>query len=321
MQSSQARFDLKYFIKTGQNIKQMKQIKNVNKSTIASAAILFAGVLWGCISLPVRKLSAEGFAPIQVTFVRLFCAALLLTVYTAVFHRKKLIVKFRDLPLFAGTGIISIVLFNCCYFYAMIKGEASVAVVLLYTSPMFVMLISRFVFRERFTWRKIGALLLTIVGCVCVSGFIGNGHRVTPTVFVIGIGSGLFYGLYTIFGKLALRKYDSQTVTVYTFIFGVLGSFPLSGIGEMAKSISRKPSIIITGMIIGIFCTLLPYLLYTFGLKYAQAGKAAVLATAEPLVGAVIGITVLGEAVNRVKIAGILLILTAIIILSKEPKE
>lgn len=84
MQSSQARFDLKYFIKTGQNIKQMKQIKNVNKSTIASAAILFAGVLWGCISLPVRKLSAEGFAPIQVTFVRLFCAALLLTVYTAV---------------------------------------------------------------------------------------------------------------------------------------------------------------------------------------------------------------------------------------------
>ncbi len=294
----------------------------MNKSVTASAAILGAGVLWGCICIPVRRLSSAGFEPIQVTFIRLFCAAMLLTSYTVVFQRKKLRIKLRDLPLFVGTGIVSIVLFNCCYFYSMVKGEASVAVVLLYTSPVFIMLISRVVFCELFTRRKIAALLLTIAGCVCVSGFIGSGHSVTPLVFVIGIGSGLFYGLYTIFGKLALKKYDSLTVTVYTFIFGVLGSFPLSRVGDMTRIISGKPDILITCMVIGAFCTLLPYLLYTFGLKYAQAGKAAVLATAEPLVGAVIGITVLGEGTSPVKIAGIILILTAILLLSiKQPQK
>lgn len=298
----------------------MKQ-NNIKKSTAASAAILCAGILWGCISIPVRRLSSVGFQPIQVTFIRLFCAAVLLILYTAVFHREKLHVQLRDLPLFVGTGIVSIVLFNCCYFYAMTRGEASVAVVLLYTSPVFIMLISRFVFNERFTSRKIAALLFTIAGCICVSGFIGSGHRVTPIVFLIGIGSGLFYGLYTIFGKLALKKYDSLTVTVYTFIFGTLGSFPLSRAGDMAGIISRKPDIIITCMVIGVFCTLLPYLLYTFGLKYAQAGKAAVLATVEPLVGAVIGITALGEGTGSVKMAGILLILSAIILLSIQTQK
>lgn len=300
----------------------MKRIKKTNRSTAASAAILGAGILWGCISLPVRRLSAEGFDPIQVTFIRLFCAALLLTLYTAIFQRKKLLIKLRSLPLFVGTGIISIVLFNCCYFYSMIKGEASVAVVLLYTSPVFIMLISRFIFCERFTLRKIAALLLTIAGCVCVSGFIGSGHSITPSVFIIGICSGLFYGLYTIFGKLALKKNDSLTVTVYTFIFGVIGSLPLSRTGEMVKIISRNPGIVVTCMVIGVFCTLLPYLLYTCGLKYVQAGKAAVLATAEPLVGAVIGITIMGEGKGPVKIAGIFLILTAIVLLSiRQPQK
>lgn len=47
-----------------------------------------------------------------------------------------------------------------------------------------------------------------------------------------GIASGVFYGMYTIFGKYALARYDSMTVTAYSFLFGVIGSIPLGRKGK-----------------------------------------------------------------------------------------
>ena len=286
----------------------------------AIASVLGAGVLWGIISLFIRPLSAAGLDSMQIAAMRMFVSAVIFVGFTAVRFPQKLRIRLRDLWMFVGTGVVSVALFNFCYFYTIIHCEASIAVVLLYTSPVFILLLSALLFRERITQRKVLALVLTFAGCVCVAGLTG-GMRLSVLVLLTGLGSGLFYGLYTIFGRYALQKYDSVTVTAYTFLLGLLSTLPLCRPAQLAQTISAQPSVILLCLGIGLCSTVLPYFLYTWGLERMESGKAAILVAVEPLVGAVVGMTVFRESVAAVKLLGIALILTAIVLLNVPDKK
>ena len=294
----------------------------------ASAAVLGAGVLWGVINLFVRTLSAEGLSALQISMVRMIVSAAVVWGGLLLFDRKHLRVRVRDLWMFAGTGIVSIVLFNVFYFDTMINGQASVAVVLLYTSPVFVMLLSALLFRERITARRLIALVLTVAGCAAVAGLFsagnvsaGNAAVISPRILLTGLASGLFYALYTIFGRVALRHYDSLTVTAYTFLFGTAGSVVFGHPVEAGRTFAAHPYLIGFGVGIGVVCTVLPYFLYTWGLARMPSGKAAILVAVEPLVGAVLGMTVFGEDHSLPKLSGIALILASILLLGTEIQE
>ena len=290
-----------------------------NKKSVI--CVLLAGILWGLITVFIKALSAGGLDNMNISLIRMAVAAPLFTAFAIIKDRSALKIRLRDIPVFIGTGIISVVLFNCFYFYTMIHSQASIAVVLLYTSPVFIMLMSAVFFKERITARKICALLLTVIGCVLVAGLAGGGYRITPVILATGLGSGLCYGLYSIFGRVALRRYSPVTVTEYTFIFGLIGSLIIGKPLQTVKIISAQPSLIFWCIGIGVFCTVLPYLLYTEGLKGLDTGKAGIIAAVEPLVGALLGMTVYGETHSALKITGTALIFAAIIILNLPAKE
>ena len=289
-----------------------------NKKSVI--CVLLAGILWGIITVFIKRLSASGLDAMNISLIRMAVAAPLFTVFALAKDRHALKIRPRDIPLFIGTGIISVVLFNCFYFYTMIHSQASIAVVLLYTSPVFIMLMSAVFFREKITARKIAALILTVAGCVLVTGLAGGGYRLTPLILMTGLGSGLCYGLYSIFGRFALRRYSPMTVTEYTFIFGLIGSLFIGKPLQTAKIIAAEPSLILWCLGIGILCTVLPYLFYTEGLRGLDTGKAGIIAAIEPLVGALLGMTVYGEPRTALKIAVITLVFTAIILLNLPSK-
>ena len=282
----------------------------------AVISVILAGVLWGVISIFIKTLSAAGLGSLQIAMLRMTTAAVIFTAVIAVKDPSKLKIRIKDIWMFIGTGIVSVVMFNTCYFYTMINSQASVAVVLLYTSPVFIMLLSALIYKEKITLKKIIALVLTFAGCVLVTGLIGGSYTVTPKILLTGLGAGLFYGLYTIFGRAALKKYDTMTVTAYTFIFAMLGSIPLGNPVETVGIIRHNPTLIIWCVGIGIVSTVLPYFLYTWGLQRMESGKAAILVAVEPMVGAVMGMTLYHEPHNALKLAGIAFILCAIVILS-----
>jgi len=255
-----------------------------------SIFIITAGILWGIINIFIRQLSAAELSSLQIAFIRLLFAAPMFTLYALIKSPALLKIRLKDLWMFVGTGIISIVLFNACYFYTIINGEASVAVVLLYTAPVFVMLLSAIIFKEKINGLKIAALILTMTGCVLVSGILSSSTTIKPMILFTGIMSGLLYALYTIFGRFALDKYSPITVTVYTFIVGLLGLLPVCDIGYAVKTVFTSAELILWSAGLGLFCTVLPYLTYNIGLKTTEPGKAAVLATVEPIVGSLIGI-------------------------------
>ena len=284
----------------------------------ASAAVIAAGTLWGIISIFIPTLSDAGLDSIQIAAVRTVIAAVFFSAVLAVGDKERLIIKLSDLWIFAGMGIISIVLFNCFYFYTMIHSQASVAVVLLYTSPVFVTLLSAIFFREKITPIKIISLITAFIGCTLVAGIFGSGYKVTPLILITGLASGLFYAMYTIFGRIALERYDTRTVTAYTFIFAAAGLIPICRINKIAALISDKPILIPWCLGIGFICTVLPYFLYTWGLRNLESGRAAILAAVEPLVGAVIGMTLFRENHGMFKLIGIAMIIAAIVLLNHD---
>ena len=161
---------------------------------LAPLWILLAGALWGTMGLFVRRLNACGLAAIEVTQIRMTAGLVIVGLYLLLFRRDLLRVRLRDLWCFFGTGIISLLLFSYCYFRNMTYTSLSVAAILLYTAPAFVMLLSLLLFREKMTVNKVLALVLALAGCALVSG-IGTGAGISGTGLLLGLGSGLFYAL------------------------------------------------------------------------------------------------------------------------------
>ena len=190
---------------------------------IGPALIILAGCFWGSMGIFVRKLSSFDFSPIQIVSVRITIAALVFAVLLLIRDRRGFRIALRDLPLFLGLGFGSILFFTVCYFSAITMMPLSTAAILLYTSPIWIMLMSVLFFHEKLNRIKLTALALAFAGCVLVSGISGEG--LTLTGLLLGLGSGIGYGLYSILGTIALRKYSPYTVTTYTFLFAAAGSW------------------------------------------------------------------------------------------------
>jgi drug/metabolite transporter, DME family len=189
---------------------------------------------------------------------------------------------------------------------------------------VWVMLMSAVVFRERITPKKLAALVMTFAGCALVAGIVGGAVQLTPIALVVGVAGGVFYALYSIFGNVALKSYDTMTVTFWTFAIGAVASLFISDHAGTVAIAASQPSLWLVFLGIGVLCTIVPFLLYTLGLKHMEAGRAAILATAEPLVGSLLGIFAYGESASPVKIIGMLLILASVILLNvgdKKPAE
>ena len=285
---------------------------------IAPFFVLSAGTLWGAMGVFVRKLGAYGFSPLQIACLRILFGALLFLLITGVFQRDLLKIRLRDMGLFLGMGLLSLLLFTVCYFTTIDLASLSVAAILLYTSPIWVMLMSAICFREKITRRKLLCAAMAFGGCVLVSG-IGSEASLSPMVIVTGLLSAVGYGLYSIFGTFALRKYQPLTVTTYAFLFGAVGALLLCNPIQIVRVISqtRNPgALVLLIAVTALVTAVLPYLLYTVGLNHMRASAAAIMASIEPVVATAAGALAFGETLTLPAFAGIALVLGAIVVLN-----
>lgn len=293
-----------------------------NKNAPGIVLIVVAAVFWGTMGIFVRKLSEYGFGSIQIVTIRLTLAALVFSVILLIKDRSGFKISPKDIPLFLGLGFGSILFFTVCYFSAINMMSLSTAAILLYTSPIWIMLMSVILFHEKLNGRKIAALILAFAGCVLVSGISGNG--ITLTGLLVGLGSGFGYGLYSILGTIALRRYSPFTVTTYTFLFASAGAWIICRPADMISKFSaaEHPLTLIPICILTAFITaVIPFLTYTLGLKSVEASKAGIIATIEPLVATLIGIVVFSEPLTVMSGCGIVLILSAVILLNLKQKK
>ena len=284
------------------------------RNTAAALAILAAAALWGMIGLWNRHLMAGGFTPYTIVLVRNMGGLVLLAAIFAVKDRSVFRVERCHLKYFFGTGVVSVLLFTVCYFSCQQVCSLAVASILLYTAPAIVVLLSAALWKEPVTRKKLLALGLTLAGCALVTGVLSGGVTVTAQGVLLGLGAGFFYALYSIFGRYALAHYSAMTVTVWTFVFCGLGALVFLRPGELALVLER-PSMALLSLGLVVVSTAAPYLLYTWGLAQVEPGRAAILASIEPVVASLVGVLAFGEPMTAMTAAGIVCVLAGVYIL------
>lgn len=287
------------------------------KKQLPHICILLAGILWGMIGLFSRQLLAGGFSPGAIVMTRNFGGLLLMTVVIFLTDRSIFSIKLRHLPYFFCTGVISVVLFTLLYFSCQAQCSLAVAAILLYTAPAFVMLMSAVLFHEPITKRKLLSLALAIAGCAFVSGIFSGGLSVTGAGLLMGMGSAVFFALYSVFARYALAHYPPLTVTYHTFLCAGIASLFLASPEKTAVLLSASPMLFLLAFGLVALSTVLPFVLYTKGLVHVESSKAAILASVEPVSAAVIGVLVFGEPMSASVLLGLCCVLCSVCILKE----
>lgn len=291
------------------------------KERTAVFFVLLAGSCWGIIGLFINALTAYGYTRFEIIFFRAFVTSLCVGIWLGFRSPSKLKIRLKDIWIFIGAGIISFVAFNICYLQCIAETGMSVAAVLLYTAPIFVMLFSVLLFHDKLTLKKILALIAAFAGCVCVTGLIGGNDPVTVKGILLGLGSGLGYSLYTIFGQFGLRKYDSLTMTFWGFVFASIILVPFIDFGHLITTAAGNLPSVGLLLLCGLVTNLLPYILYTAALTTLDGSRASIIACIEPIVATVFGVFVYDEPLTVLGIIGILLVLSAVVILNTGGKD
>ena len=284
--------------------------------------VLIAGVSWGLIGVFTKAIDALGFTEMQMLFVKGVLATAVLFLITFFKDKSQLKLKnWKDIRYFIGTGVVSFAFFSWAYMKAVNLTSLGVAAVLLYTAPTFVMLFSILLFGEQMTKTKGIVLLMTFTGCILVTGILEGGAAFTWQGIIIGLAAGVGYALYSIFGTYAIRGgYGSLTISFYTFL---LATIVISFLVEPAAVVSQITEMGQWPLAISfaLLTTVVPYLAYTKGLSGLPASKASVTATIEPVVAAVLGIVVFHESVSMLKITGIVLVLSSVVVMSRAEQK
>ena len=285
--------------------------------------ILAAAFLWGCSGVFFKELYAYGFAPMQVVFLRTSFATVMLGLWLLFKDRDAFRVRLRDFWCFLGTGLVSLLLFNWCFYEAVNRNGLAVSAVLLYTAPAFVTALSAWLFRERLNLLRWGILALVLFGCMLVSGIMGVVDISITGVF-FGLGSGFGYALYSIFGRYALnREYKPQTIAFYTFALCAAGSAVLAlfshGFDIPVSAFDLR--MLMFALALGSLGCLFPYWFYTKGLVNVTGAQASMTATLEPVVAAVFGVLIYYETLTVGQGFGAVIILGCILLLSVTSKS
>lgn len=282
-----------------------------------TAAVIAAGTLWGFMGFFRRTLDTMGLSASNCIAVRCIVAAILFAITMLIADRKAFKIKLRDAWCFVGCGIVSLLVFGLCYFKAMDYMSLSNAAILLYTAPCFVIIISAVLFKEKITPKKIAAMLMAFAGCCLVSG-IGTGDEISAIGLVLGLCSGLCYALYSIFSRFAInRGYSTFTINFYSCLLAGIGATAVGGT-DFIPLISLTPSNLLFAVATGLVTCFLPYLLYTYGLIGIENGKASIMASIEPVVATLCGVFIYNEGLTVMSTVGILLVLSAIVLLKEK---
>ena len=285
--------------------------------------VLIAGMLWGTIGFFATLLSQLGMEAGPVAFFRVLSATIVLAII--------LLVKGKGTSLFAISkkglfscmlvGFISQALYNVCYMHAIEQGGMATAAVFLYTSPIYVAILSRILFKEPLTSNKIMAIVINIIGCIItVTGGDFSTMKVSLFGLVMGILAGFTYALLPILSRTGADKEDPYTAAFYGQAFGALLLFflirPYNGVGA---EFNVQMLLVLIGF--GIVPSAMGYIVYYTGIsKVTETSRIPVLASVETVVAAIVGLIAFGQNLSLMKILGIILVLLSIAVMNKKQK-
>lgn len=247
-----------------------------------SLQVCFASLFFGLLPTLAKQAYASGISVITLLHYRFGIGALLLWGFLMFFKRKKVELGLKNLMILGllGAGGFGVPAF---LFLTSLKYiPAGVAGIILYSSPAFVIIFSRFVSGERIDLRKVIVLILVLLGLMLVLKI----EKFTLDLFGIALafGSSFIYALYLWGGQRIVQRIDVQwvatcVVSSAALFFLVIRSCSL-GIFTEEVSLPREWAMM---MMAGLLCTSLPILLQLSALEKIGRVRTSLIAALEPV--------------------------------------
>jgi drug/metabolite transporter, DME family len=271
--------------------------------------IILAAFCWGGIG-PVSKYAfAQGMTPLEVAFWRALFGWIVFGTH-AVWTRQTR-VKRQDLPWVLSFGLWGVSLFYGSYLLAIEGGGAALAAVLLYTAPLWVVVLARIFLGESLTRLKLLCVMLGTSGVALVAFGQGAHHLGGASTRSVawGLLAGLLYGVYYVFGKKYLRSYATPTLFLYALPVGALGLAPFITISF------PEPKTLLAVVFLALVSTFAAYSLNYAGLRRLESSRAATVATIEPVIAGAAAWVWWGETFTALGYVGSGMILLGVVLL------
>ena len=277
------------------------------------------GVLCGIIPVIIQKvLTSDPLPRATALFIKFTASSLILLPFTAHKVRKVQIPKGFSwkLPVATLFYVGTLVFLYESYRYI----PTGIGVCLQYTFPLFTMGFSFLFFRFRFTKQSILAMVLSLVGVMLLS----SGTLTDESAYIgiiLGIGCAVSYAAYFLWTEhQQLAQMDTAVfVTLNTCLSAVFLFVYTLITKQLTFAVSLQT---VLGLTLSGMCTILACACLTLAIRHIGSVHTSILGAIEPLVCAVAGFFVLGEAISLRSGIGIAVVLVATVLVTlSEQKE
>lgn len=277
--------------------------------------ILTAMMIWGSIGIFVRYIPLPS---IEIAFFRAIIASIFLF-GVKIFTKKSKPIPFslKDFYMLIISGIIIsinwLLLFQS-YKYTTISN----ATLSYYTAPIFVILLSPIILKEKITLKKIMSVFVALVGLILIisqnpssSGALYN-H---PLGVFYGLTAAVLYAFVILLNK-RINNFSGIDRTFVQILVSAIFLLPLVLYRNQIHIGSINILIII--LVLGVFHTGIAYLLYFSSIEHVSAQKASILSYIDPISAVMFGTIFLKEGLVPLQILGGILILLSTLVNIKD---
>ena len=286
-----------------------------NMRNIAYLYVALTVFLWSSVAA-VGKLLLKNLDNFQVMFYVLLTATAGLLAILLLNKKLKEVAKYKlkDYLNFAYMGFLGIFLYNVLFFAALMYSPAQEAFIVNYTWPIWVVIFASLILKEKFTFKKLIAIILGFTGVYIVAT---NGNLMSFTINnlkgdILALTGAVSYGLFSVLGKK--DNYDKTASMFFYHLFGFIFAIPTVLIFSKIVTISPPQ---LGGLIwIGTFTTGIAFTFWFLALKYGDTARMSNIIFLTPFMSLIWIYFLLGEKVLLSSIIGLALIVAGIIIQS-----
>jgi len=211
-------------------------------------------------------------------------------------------------------GVLGVAASNYFYYLAIQKTNVATAIILQYTAPIWVLLYMVARRLQKPTLQRVAAVGLAVAGIAMVIGVIGPGTlRLDPVGVTAALLAAFSFAFYNIGGHGILARYDRWTVLLYTTFSASLFWIVVNPPWKIAAAHYSGGQWLFL-LVFSLLSVLAPFSFYFAGLQHLEPTRAVVASCLEPVFSIVIAAVVLGEVMGPMQMAGILLVLAAIVV-------
>ena len=200
-------------------------------------------------------------------------------------------------------------------FEAYRNTTVAVATLCYYLAPVFVIIASPFVLKEKLTFKQIVCIGVALIGMIFVSGIFEKGgtENLQLKGIFFGIGAAIIYAVVILLNK-HLKKISSYTMTIMQLGIAATVLAPYTLLTQNTGSLTFNFTTLILLGIIGIINTGITYTLYFSAIQELKAHTIAIFSYIDPIVAILLSTLILREKPDVFTVIGGIMILGSTLI-------